>query len=1436
MCSRHPKLSLLILLNILIPAILFCQQDSVRNRGLPQKTEKSQKKIPWGNTYALIVGISVYKNIEQLNYADDDARSMRDYFLDSRVVRKENMYALIDSNATRSAFFANLNKIFDKVRPDSNDRVFIYFAGHGDNESRTGQGYLLAYDCESASYASSDAIFIPQLEAEVNALSQKATVILITDACRSGNLAGQKAGALLTMRMLNTGFSGVIKILSSEEAQLSQEKDFPGGGHGVFTYYLLQALNGLCVSDSSKYIRLSKIEDYVKENVYENTKEKQRPVVTGPSSEIITVVVPELRQAMLASKKNGNGVDIVKRAVSAKNFNISPADSSYYYLFYEQLRAHHLNTPKGKNAYETYKIAKKKISNTELLNSMKYDLAAKLEDAVQPLLNRFNRGEFQDYPDSLFNDANEKLKIIQDELIDTTDFRYNEIKAKRIFFIASVYKTPHALQLLHEADSLMPNTAFINFEIGRYYNERGNAIDLALKYFNRAILLSPRWSYPKFMIGNVYYGNKEYERAESFYLQAIELQPKFAYALFNLAMTYKQLKQKDSANSYYQQALAIDKSFEQLWIGSGDRQSEGGIVSLGKAVRYGEMKDETMLAGLLPPGLTASILKQEDNPIVKEAYDFYYRAYTNSQKGNADSATYFFKKAIGIFEKAYAEKKLPFSYLYTWGYAYQSIGDNKKAVEIYKLGLKTDTTDFHLYDFGIAWIEDNEDHTAEALQWYLKAFAYNPGYYQAANNIGWIYARMKQYDSALYYYDRALKIKPDFTTTISNIGNVYFNTFKDDSAIFYFKKLDKLLQEPDAYTYNKIGLSYADLASIDSAIVYYTKAIRVSDKEPYFFRNRGDAYYQAKQYQNAIYDYEYFNTKYPDSSKEYFNLALCHAYLKNFDKAADLFKQSIANEKTTTNLYLRYYNLGWIMDQQDKPKEALYWYSIAVKTNPQYLNALNNLAYSYDKLSNSDSAIYWYKRTLNVDPTYTRSIYNLASIYNDLYKYDSSLHYYKMLLPLVPADASIPYKTGLLYYFKARNDSATGKNFYDSAIVYCEKAVQLNPSKADYWSKAGDAYLDIPKPTHKDTLYYYQKAAECYQQAIKLDSTQFLSMNRLGVSYIYLKKYEEAIDVFKRALQKDVIFKSTYEYNLGYLYEQLPKKDSAIFWYKKALNTDPSITGALTNIAYIYYSGYQDDSALVYYKRLISLEPGKAYFPYQAGKIYYYKAAVDSLQKDSFYDSAIVYYERAVQIKPAIAEYQSAIGDAYYFAAKTTRHFNDPDFYQKAIEHYEKAVQSEPAIAIYHSKAGDAFFYAAGIPEFIATSDFYQKAIAHYKEALKLDSTQFTSMNNLGVSYISLEKFKEGIEIFETALKKDTASRNLYEYNLACIYSRMSVPDKALEYFDKSINSGYKDLEHISIDSDLDTIRSLPGFKTTIEKYFKADQIHKYPDLFKKKD
>ncbi|HUS02052.1 MAG TPA: hypothetical protein VMY77_10015, partial [Chitinophagaceae bacterium] len=78
----------------------------------------------------------------------------------------------------------------------------------------------------------------------------------------------------------------------------------------------------------------------------------------------------------------------------------------------------------------------------------------------------------------------------------------------------------------------------------------------------------------------------------------------------------------------------------------------------------------------------------------------------------------------------------------------------------------------------------------------------------------------------------------------------------------------------------------------------------------------------------------------------------------------------------------------------------------------------------------------------------------------------------------------------------------------------------------------------------------------------------------------------------------------------------------------------------------------------------------------------------------------------------------------------------------------------------------------------------------------------------------------------------DTTDQAIYYYNIACARSVQNKTADALNYLDKTIKFGYTNLEHMAEDSDLDNIRSLPGFKKIMENYFKKEEIEKYPKLY----
>jgi len=139
----------------------------------------------YDNSYALVIGINKYENVQRLNYAVKDAKAMKSLLMNDYGFKRENIVLVLNENATYSKIrreFSKITKLADKK-----DRVLIYFAGHGDTMELPGggeKGYLLPYEALANDlYLTA----LPMDELKNIALMSKAKHILyLIDACYGG--------------------------------------------------------------------------------------------------------------------------------------------------------------------------------------------------------------------------------------------------------------------------------------------------------------------------------------------------------------------------------------------------------------------------------------------------------------------------------------------------------------------------------------------------------------------------------------------------------------------------------------------------------------------------------------------------------------------------------------------------------------------------------------------------------------------------------------------------------------------------------------------------------------------------------------------------------------------------------------------------------------------------------------------------------------------------------------------------------------------------------------------------------------------------------------------------------------------------------------------------------------------------------------------------
>jgi uncharacterized caspase-like protein len=114
-------------------------------------------------------------------------------------------------------------------------------------------------------------------------------VLFIADSCFSGASAGRTILALNgTRASLSDRFwdrlskgKGRIILSASSANEVSIEDSRFGGGHGVFTYFLLEGLKGQADMDRDGIVDIEEIYRFVQRKVSNETNQQQTPVKKG---------------------------------------------------------------------------------------------------------------------------------------------------------------------------------------------------------------------------------------------------------------------------------------------------------------------------------------------------------------------------------------------------------------------------------------------------------------------------------------------------------------------------------------------------------------------------------------------------------------------------------------------------------------------------------------------------------------------------------------------------------------------------------------------------------------------------------------------------------------------------------------------------------------------------------------------------------------------------------------------------------------------------------------------------------------------------------------------------------------------------------------------------------------------------------------------------
>jgi hypothetical protein len=222
-------------------------------------------------SWAVLIGINEYQQWPKLQYAVNDARSVEKLL---KGLGFDEVIMVLDGEATQQRILRVLgDELYAKTHDD--DRVFIFFAGHGQTQDLPNGGkigYIIPADGDLHNYYST-AISMRQLQDLAERIRAK-HMFYAMDACFSGLLLRVRGEALGAPPAELTTAAARQVLTAGSEGELVVES----GGHGLFTKAFINGLAGAADANKDGFITASELYQYIAPQILEESRNAQNPI------------------------------------------------------------------------------------------------------------------------------------------------------------------------------------------------------------------------------------------------------------------------------------------------------------------------------------------------------------------------------------------------------------------------------------------------------------------------------------------------------------------------------------------------------------------------------------------------------------------------------------------------------------------------------------------------------------------------------------------------------------------------------------------------------------------------------------------------------------------------------------------------------------------------------------------------------------------------------------------------------------------------------------------------------------------------------------------------------------------------------------------------------------------------------------------------------
>lgn len=383
---------------------------------------------------------------------------------------------------------------------------------------------------------------------------------------------------------------------------------------------------------------------------------------------------------------------------------------------------------------------------------------------------------------------------------------------------------------------------------------------------------------------------------------------------------------------------------------------------------------------------------------------------------------------------------------------------------------------------------------------------------------------------------------------------------------------------------------------------------------------------------------------------ESFHKAYSYIRYENFEKygeAEQLLRNAIALENRAAYLYV---TMSYLMEYQHKYDSAIYFAKKAEAIIPTWSHPKNVLGNLYETIHQYDKALSYHQSVLTLDSSYVWSYNNIGVSLLSMERIKEAEYYFNKSLSLkktkggerLNRDWSTSY-SNLAAIYRERGLFAKAVQFYnladsiDPTYTFAlreqsELYQQTDGEKAESLLKKAISILPFKAENYYTLAEFYRKYSSGSTSTNEIDSLykKAIALNPYnenyyaGVGYFLLdeKQTDASKTWFIKGIEAAGGSADSY-YNMGYYFKNIKELDSALFFFKKALQLNPYNIYIASDYASLLLEKGDSDAAEKIYLQQLPLHQHSPKMFYQLGNFYYSR---NRLQE------AILQYEKSITL------------------------------------------------------------------------------------------------------------------------------------------------------------------------------------------------------------